>query len=350
MIALDNVSKKVGAFQVKNLSLTIAPGEYIVVLGPTGAGKTVLLDLISGFLKPDCGTITLAGQNAQTLPPNERQIGRLYQDFMLFPHYTVAKNIAYGLVKRKVADASISDKVAKIAEQLGISHLLQRFPRHLSGGEKQRTALARAMVFDPQLILLDEPFSSLDTQTRARLIQDFRTVQQSRKYAFIHVSHDFEEAMQLADRVCVVHNGELQQIGTPEHVMFAPRSTFVAEFLGARNIFQGHTQVDNHCKFVTKHVSFLLPADAPDAESMVIRPDHISVNLDAVPNADNQFQGRILDVLKRHYVHEIVVDIGVPLVCYVPKTLIHQLKPHPGQSVWISVRPEDIHTIKGGLS
>ncbi len=205
---------------------------YCVVLGPTGAGKSLLLELIAGIVRPDRGKIVIDGEDVTNLPPEDRNIGFVPQDYALFPHMNVYKNIAYGLRARGIRDSGI---VTEIAGKLGISHLLSRKPATLSGGEKQRVALARALVVQPKLILLDEPLSAVDLKTKERLMYELRRVHEEFDMPVIHVTHSFIEAATLADEIAVMMNGRVVRKGKARDVLSSPGE--VADFLDVRGLF-----------------------------------------------------------------------------------------------------------------
>ena len=251
MIELRGVSKRWGEFSIKNINLEGKKGEYFVILGPTGAGKTLLLELIAGFHFPDEGRILIDGKDMTFSPPEERNIGFIYQDYMLFPHLTVEKNIAFGLrarqrgrFKRERREKregweEIERKVKEVLKMLGIEHLAKRRPATLSGGEQQKVAIARALAIEPRILLLDEPLSALDMRTREQLREDLRRLNRENGITMVHVTHDQTEAAMLADRIAVMMRGRIVQIGTPREIFSRPASAEIAEFVGVENIFSG---------------------------------------------------------------------------------------------------------------
>jgi len=245
-------------FLLRDINLDIADGEYFVVLGPTGAGKTVLLETVAGLHQPRKGHILLDGVDVTGVPPERRGTGFVYQDYALFPHLSVAGNIAFGLRLRRMGRGVIEERVTAIGRLLGIEHLLRHVPGTLSGGEAQRVALARALVVEPRLLLLDEPLSALDPETREALQRELGRIHQELGTTTIHVTHDFEEAVALGDRIAVLkasplralarredrvgdskREGRIVQVGAPEEIFRRPANEFVARFVGVRNIFRG---------------------------------------------------------------------------------------------------------------
>ena len=238
-VYIENVTKKWENFSIRNVELKIAKGEYFVVLGPTGAGKTLLLELIAGFHKPDSGRIWIDNMDVTFLPPEKRGVGFVPQEYMLFPHMTVFENVEFGLKVRKVPKAERERRVEQTLEFMGLTHLRDRLPMTLSGGEQQKTALARALVIKPKILLLDEPLSALDTNMRKKMQNELKKLHEELKVTTIHVTHDQIEAFILANRLAVMKDGTIIQTGSPEQVFRRPKDDFVARFVGFENLFDG---------------------------------------------------------------------------------------------------------------
>jgi len=243
MIRIENISTDLGEFKLNDATLQIDEGEYFIILGPTGAGKTILIETIAGIYRPDHGKIFLNGADITDTLPKDRQISMVYQDYMLFPHLTVAGNIGFGLRQKKIAKSEIIAKTDEIAELLGISHLLSRYPGTLSGGEKQRIAIARAVVTEPKVLLLDEPLSALDSRTTERLQKELARIHEITGTTTIHVTHSFGEAFALGDRIAVMCGGRIIQVGAPDDVFRRPNSEFIADFVGVENLFRGKSVI-----------------------------------------------------------------------------------------------------------
>ncbi len=235
MLRLENISLRIGGFCLESINLHIRQGEYRVILGPTGAGKTILLETIAGLNRPQQGTISLSGKNITAIAPEKRHFGMVYQDYALFPHLSVFHNIAFSLQIQGTEKKIIRQKVGRMAEFFRISHLLKRLPQNLSGGECQRVALARALVADPAMLLLDEPLSALDRLTRDRLQVELQRVHRQLGITVFHITHDLDEAFFLADRMAVMQDGRIVQQGTPREIARRPKTEFVAKLMGLKN-------------------------------------------------------------------------------------------------------------------
>jgi ABC-type Fe3+/spermidine/putrescine transport system ATPase subunit len=236
MIRAEDISFHIGAFKLEGFSLDIAGGEYFVLLGPPGSGKTIFLECLCGLKKVESGRLYIGGREVTELEPRMRGIGYVPQDYALFPHLSVERNIAFGLRVHGRAETTVT----QIADQLGIRHLLDRRTEGLSGGEKQRIALARALVLEPKVLLLDEPVCALDEVTRQEVCAQLLGLQRQLGLTTIHVSHNLEEAFSVADRAGILHQGVLQQVGSLDNLLRKPKSEFVARFMRCENIFEAH--------------------------------------------------------------------------------------------------------------
>jgi molybdate transport system ATP-binding protein len=236
LLRLENICLRLGEFRLQEISLHVKPGTYLALLGPTGTGKTVLLETIAGVHHPSDGRIHIRGQDATQLAPEKRHLGIVYQDHVLFPHLTVFENIAFGLRLQGRPKPKIKQAVEKMARFLEIEALLQRRPSRLSGGERQRTALARALVMEPYVLLLDEPLSALDRATSNRIQNELKRIHTELGVTIIHITHDVAEAFFLADCLAVMKDGRILQEGEPEEVCRYPRSPSVAELMGIENL------------------------------------------------------------------------------------------------------------------
>lgn len=239
-IKVKNLVKTYGdVYALKNVDLEIADGEYFVLLGPSGGGKTTLLRSIGGFIRPDSGTVEIKGKNVDNLPPDKRPTSMVFQGFALFPHMTVNENIGYGLKLRNIEKDIISEKVTKMMDLVGLSGLSDRKPHELSGGQQQRVQLARALILENDVLLLDEPLSALDAQLRKDMCIELKRLQKTVGISFVHVTHNQEEAMSVADRIAIIADGEMVEQGTPKEIYSNPKKKFTAEFIGEKNILNG---------------------------------------------------------------------------------------------------------------
>jgi spermidine/putrescine ABC transporter ATP-binding subunit len=281
------------------VSFEVGEGEFLVLLGPSGSGKTTMLRVIAGFEEPTEGEVAIRGRPVAEMPPNRRDIGVVFQHFALFPHLTVFRNVAFGLEMRRVPRQDLRARVAEALDMVRLVGFDDRMPNQLSGGQQQRVALARALVTRPAVLLLDEPLGSLDPHLRADMQMEIRRLQQTLAITAIMVTHDQEEAMTMADRIAILHEGRLQQIGTPREIYEAPASAFVARFIGAANIFD---VVDVRAHDGTLRVTTPggLTLTAMDSQtnprggdiSVVVRPE--SVRFGELPaDLENVFRGRV---------------------------------------------------------
>lgn len=237
VIRLVDVTKSYRALNVlKPVNLDIKDGEFLTILGPSGSGKTTILKMIGGFTPPSTGRILLRGTDIAQVPIFKRPFNTVFQDYALFPHMTVAKNVGYGLRIRRMPKAEIDRKVAAVLETVNLSDRASRYPAELSGGQRQRVALARAIVCEPQVILLDEPLAALDAGLRRAMQEFLKALQRRIQTTFVFITHDQEEAISMSDRIAVMDHGELVQVGTPQDIYFRPKTEFVAKFFGENNL------------------------------------------------------------------------------------------------------------------
>jgi len=281
-LSLDHVVRRFGTHAaVDDVSLDVTPGEMVVLLGPSGCGKTTTLRLIAGFIAPNAGDIRLDGRSIVALPPHRRDMGIVFQSYALFPHLSVARNIAFGLEMRRVGAAATAARVDEMLRMVRLEAFAARPPRQLSGGQQQRVALARALATHPRVLLLDEPLSNLDAALRQDMAREIRLLQQARGITTIMVTHDQTEAMAMADRLVVLHDGKVQQIGPPEALHLRPANPFVARFMGGSNVVQGRIDagtIDGGTKLLLTDGPAITLAAAyrgTGAASLAVRPDSI---------------------------------------------------------------------------
>ena len=264
-LTFKNVSFSFGNTRtIDDFFLEVKSGSFTTLLGPSGCGKTTLLKIVSGFLTPDSGSILIDGADCTFVPPEKRQIGMVFQDYALFPHMTVQKNLLYGLeIKNKNSKEENFAKIHKTARILGIANLLERFPHELSGGQQQRVALGRALVLEPKILLMDEPLSSLDAKLRTQVREELKDVQSQIGITTLYVTHDQEEALSLSDTIAVLKAGKLQQVGTPRQIYFEPANDFVADAVGRANFIKltdlNEFEIDN--------------PSLKEAKKLIVRPE-----------------------------------------------------------------------------
>jgi putative spermidine/putrescine transport system ATP-binding protein len=303
-VELRGIAKRYGeAVAVDDVSLTVAPGELLSLLGPSGCGKTTTLRVVAGFVPPDRGRVLLKNADVTAVPPNKRDVGMLFQNYALFPHLTAADNIAFGLRMRGVPRPQRRLRVEQALELVRLGDFGQRYPRQLSGGQQQRVALARAVVIHPSVLLLDEPLSNLDAQLRHELRTEIRQLQQTLGITTIFVTHDQEEALSMSDRVVVMNHGHVEQIGSPADIYRAPRTQFVAQFIGEANIIAGRLEpLDARNARLVTHtgVAFSITTNggvsAGVTAAATLRPESLRVFGQHDPRSQpyaNRFQGVI---------------------------------------------------------
>ena len=302
-IRLQDVVKRFGTLEaVSNISLEIKDGELFTLLGTSGCGKTTILRLIGGFHRPDAGEIYFSSQPVSLIPPYERNIGMVFQNYALWPHMTIFENIAYGLKIKKLAKREISSKVLHGIKLVNLSGLEKRYPGQLSGGQQQRVALARALVLNPDVLLLDEPLSNLDAKIRIQVRAEIRKLQKELGITTIYVTHDQEEALTLSDRIAVINHGKLQQIGAPRDLYENPHNPFVADFIGINNLIPGEVremgETEGWFKVQTKVGLLICRTDdafQPGDQCLIsVRPETAALSQSAdVPQDSNAIPGTV---------------------------------------------------------
>ena len=323
-LRLEDVSKRFGAVTaLERADLAVEPGLLLSLLGPSGCGKTTTLRIIAGFEAPDTGRVVIDGRDMGLLPPNKRGLGMVFQNYSLFPHMTVGDNIAFGL---KMAGAGAGEIRRRVGEMLDLVHLPgheERFPHQLSGGQQQRVALARSLVTDPSVLLLDEPLGALDKNLRENMQFELRRIQQALGITTILVTHDQEEALTLSDRVVVMNEGRILQVGTPSDVYEYPRTRFVSEFLGTSNLFEGAIEArrggrnggglrEFTVRFGERAVVLRVTAGddvAGGPAMMAVRPEKITPS-EHRPESGNMLEGRVLGHVFRGSYHAYEVTLA----------------------------------------
>jgi len=345
MLGIEGLSLALGEFSLTGVDLTVTDGEYFIILGPTGAGKTILLETIAGIYAPDAGTITLDGRDITRTDPGDRGIGMVYQDYMLFPHLTVEENIGFGLLQKKTDPGRIQEVVGETADLLGIGHLLSRSPETLSGGEQQRAAIARALVLRPRVLLLDEPLSALDAVTRDRLRRELKAVHRATGTTVVHITHHFEDIFALADRVAVMQDGRIAQTGTPDEVFRKPATEFVAAFTGMENVFYGVSRVRDGEATIDLGAITLRTVTAVEGDVCVgIRPEEMIVSREAFESsAVNAFSGSVTEIQQNGIFSRVVVNAGLPFVAVLTRQSVARLGLAEGEEAHVTFKASAVH-------
>jgi len=345
-LRLEGIGKTFGTFvAVADIDLTIRRGEFVCFLGPSGCGKTTLLRIIAGLERQTTGRVIQNGRDVSSLPPAARDYGIVFQSYALFPNLTVAQNVAYGLVSRRRAKAETAARVAELLALVGLPDAGPKYPGQCSGGQQQRIALARALATSPGLLLLDEPLSALDAKVRERLRGEIRQLQRRLRVTTIMVTHDQEEALSMADRVVVMNQGEIDQVGTPSEVYERAATPFVADFLGKANVLRGEALGAGRYRVGSAELQ--LPVDEHPAGRKVriyTRPEdrHVEGDIASLPN---RLRGRIarIDYLGTFCLAELRCEaIGQPLVISYSLNQLHDLDVREGGEVEIALRVDRV--------
>jgi putative spermidine/putrescine transport system ATP-binding protein len=292
-LQLASITKRYGEVRAADdLSLDVADGEFVVLLGPSGCGKTTTLRIIAGFIEPTSGSVRLGDRDVTALPPWKRNAGLVFQSYALFPHITVAENVAFGLEMRKVPKAEMAPRIAEALRLVRLDHLGDRLPRQLSGGQQQRVALARALVFRPDVLLLDEPLSNLDAKLRQDVRVEIRELQRKLGLTTVMVTHDQEEALTMADRLVVMSEGRIRQIGSQQDLYERPSDKFVADFVGRSTFIDG--TMEGSGRFVSAG-GLVVACEGPasGAVSLALRPERLALTKGAPPALDNRYSGTV---------------------------------------------------------
>jgi len=357
IISFRNITKRWGStVAVDNVSLDIMPGEFFALLGPSGCGKTTLLRMLAGLEVPSEGHVLIDGQDMADIPPNRRAVNMVFQSYAVFPHMTVADNVAYGLKIEGVPKSERDRRVQEALDLVQLGHLATRMPDQLSGGQRQRVALARALVKKPKVLLLDEPLSALDAKLREAMRFELSQLQQKVGITFIMVTHDQDEALAIACRIAVMNKGHIAQLGTPSDLYEFPASRFVADFLGSVNMFEGKLVSDKPDEAIVAcreldpypvHVPHSVPGQENSAVWVAIRPEKMNLTKDAsqaptvpeCPESHNVAKGEIKDI-------SYLGDISIYHVQLVGGRLIRVSRPNrsrfdqdqfsTGEKVWLS--------------
>lgn len=345
MLKLVNISKKNPAFSLSHISFDVPKGSYFVLLGKSGVGKSMLLEIIAGITSHDTGQLLFNNKDYSKKTTRERNFVLVYQSLALFPHFTVYQNIRFGMKPHKIPRQTHKKTIEDIANFLGITHLLTRYPKRLSGGEAQRVALARALAIKPDILLLDEPLASLDIEMKMSLQKLLKAINNNGQ-TIIHVTHDFEEAIALSDRVAVIENGRIVQSGETDEVFKNPRSQFTAKLSGVKNFFKAALKScheDKALKTATPEdteidIKILTDISAQEgfiafqAKDVLLSPNKIETT------AINNFEGIVTDIRKTHLGVDVTVDIGIPVIAAISRYSFNELQIKKNKNMWVSFK------------
>jgi molybdate transport system ATP-binding protein len=348
VLRIESLTITLGEFAVRDVSLEIRHDEYFIILGPTGAGKTVLLETIAGIHAPDAGKVFLGGHDITATEPCQRNIGMVYQDYMLFPHLTVEENIAFGLKLRKVSREEQHALVNEMYTLLEIGYLARRYPGSLSGGEQQRVALARALVLKPQILLLDEPMSALDGRTRDRMRRELSRIRKITGTTIVQITHHFDEVFALADRIAIMREGQIVQVGETSDVFLHPSDTFVAEFLGIGNIIRGTaTKAGNIFQVIPDKgpAFFTASGIAGEVVATLHAEDVILSQEPFTSSARNCLAGTVLELVPSGSTVRVILDVGFPLMALLTRESCRDMHLEPGCRMYSTFKASAVHVI-----
>jgi spermidine/putrescine transport system ATP-binding protein len=345
-VVLDNISKNFGdVHAVRELRLEIGDGEFFSLLGPSGCGKTTTLRLVAGFEEPSAGRIFLGERDVTQVPAHKRPVNTVFQSYALFPHLNVAENVAFGLRLKDVEKRDRAPRVARALELVRLEGLERRRPSQLSGGQQQRVALARALVLEPAVLLLDEPLGALDAKLRRSLQVELKAIQEQVGITFVYVTHDQEEALTMSDRMAVMADGRVQQLGTPEDVYEEPETTFVADFLGVSNLMPAVAEGNGHVRFGNT----VLAAERGDRAArgevkLTIRPERIRIR-PAGAEEPNSLPGSVRRIVYLGSATQVFVELAVGLTLQAAVTAGEAAPPREGDAVSIVLPPDALRIL-----
>ncbi|HEX4795374.1 MAG TPA: ABC transporter ATP-binding protein [Humisphaera sp.] len=355
MVELRSVSKRFGNFAaVENVDLHIRAGEFLTLLGPSGCGKTTMLRMISGFEIPTEGVVMLAGNDVTHLPPYRRDVNQVFQSYALFPHLSVAQNIAFGLKMKRMGAADQQSRVQRAVEMVSLAGMESRMPHQLSGGQKQRVALARALVCEPRVLLLDEPLAALDAKLRHAMQIELKRLQSRLGITFLFVTHDQEEALVMSDRIAVVNKGKIEQIGGVSDIYHRPATRFVADFIGQANVLEAPIRSDGGSSRFLDFGEFKLAIN--DAQfgtqgsvMICVRPEKIRLS-SRPTQGNNSFEATVREEIFRGATDQLHLETpgGTELTAVVANESSSEESFHKGDRVFCQIHADDIVVLQAG--
>ncbi|NOZ48298.1 MAG: ABC transporter ATP-binding protein [Chlorobi bacterium] len=345
MLELKNINLSLGEFKLTRINLKILSGEYFALLGMSGAGKSLILEMIAGMIKPDSGHVFLNEEEITNKKIQNRNVGIIFQEAALFPNKTVKENLAFPFNKKKIAKKKIEQRVLEIAQLTDVNNLLDRMPETLSGGEKQRVAIGRILALNPQVILLDEPLSSLDAGKKNDFTALLRKINRQ-GITMVHVTHDYHEAVSLANRIAVIHNGQIEQTGTPKEIFHRPNSKFIADLSGIKNFYTAEI-VDENTALLENVVKITLPKMEDKERGFVSFKMHdVVISLNKMQSSIcNQFEGKVIDIVKLTQNIEIVVDANIKIMASITYQSFENMNLEIGKTVWIGFKATAVQFI-----
>lgn len=350
IVKLEAVEKRYGAVTaLSRLDLAVREGEFLTLLGPSGSGKTTILNVIAGTVAPSAGRVWIGDRDVTGLPSNKRRLGMVFQNYALMPHMTIFENVAFPLRVRRLPQSDIRMKVAEALELVQLPHVSDRKPKELSGGQQQRIAIARCLVYNPDIILMDEPLGALDKKLREQMQLEIKRLHSKLGVTILYVTHDQEEALVMSDRVCLMNAGRIEQLGTPHELYFKPRSLFAADFLGESNILEAHVdgasgKICAARGLIQADVAYA-PVDAGSVKVM-IRPENLAV-LNGHDEAPCSVQGLLEDVVFVGGITNFRIAVTDNIVLTAKRlTKPEHLEMSPGTPVRLGWRPSDVVVVR----
>jgi len=349
MLEVKDLCVQVGKFFLKSVNLEVRDGEYFVLLGPTGSGKSVLLESIAGLNSVSSGEVWINGRDVTSLNLESRKIGFAYQDYTLYRHLSVRDNISFGLMWKGQKQKDINKSVDNAIELLGLQNLIDKRSWTLSGGESQKIALARAIAIRPDLLILDEPLSAVDSETSEDYEREIKDIHRHLELTTIHVTHSFEEAVAMGDRIAVIINGELLQTGTPEEIFLHPQSENLARFLMTRNVFRGEVAAgtDGTPVFSVNGTSFGAQTDLEGSVTATIRPENILISKEPPDSpGSNSLRGTVTRITDRGTITHVTVEVPPTFTCFVLRRTLKGLGLAENDSVYMTFEPSDVNVFR----